>query len=101
MDEHGQGGAFEFTTNHGAVLAAIDDSVAWKARVETLASGEDDAYSLQRLFEGVRPFNMVADICHSVARIPRRRKAIVYVGQGPTGLLLTDHRGLAQRGSKP
>jgi hypothetical protein len=49
----------------------------------------------------VRPFNMVADICHSVARIPRRRKAIVYVGQGPTGLLLTDHRGLAQRGSKP
>lgn len=97
-------GAFEFTTNHGAALDAIDEFVAWKANVERYAGslfeptgGDRDPYAVQKLFEGLRPFTLVQDVCEYVARIPRRRKAIVYVGQGPTGQLLTDSLTLSLR----
>jgi len=110
-----KGGAFEFTTNHSAVLAAIDDFAARRAAVERFAGSlfrdpEVEAAEgehlrppkdVQKTFERARPFNMIADLCHAVARIPRRRKAIVYVGQGPTGQLLTDHPQASREGLEP
>lgn len=97
-------GAFEFTTNHAAVLAAIDGFAASKASVQRHAGSlfYDPDIELQAnapnagprdvsaFFEKFRPFNLVADLCQSVTAIPRRRKAIVYVGRGPVGALLRD-----------
>jgi VWFA-related protein len=94
-------GAHEFTTNHGAALAAIDGFAAVRAsvaraggsllpdsEVETRVMEVGGSTGGQAFFEGLRPFNMVADLCRHVASIPHRRKTIVYVGQGPTGVLL-------------
>jgi VWFA-related protein len=99
-------GARELTTNHAAVLDAIEAFAARQATVERrvrptvvplpdIEGGEairlmrppDD---LQKLFEGARPFNIVADVSNFLAAIPRRRKAMVYIGQGPARELLRD-----------
>jgi VWFA-related protein len=102
----GRDGARELTTNHAAVLEAIEAFAARQATVERrvrptvvplpdIEGGEairlmrppDD---LQKLFEGARPFNIVADVSSFLAAIPRRRKAMVYIGQGPARELLRD-----------
>jgi VWFA-related protein len=86
-------GAFEFTSNHAAVLAAIDEFSARKPQVSLVGLSvdvPDSAVGGQEYFERIRPFSMVDDLCQYLAGIPRRRKAIVYVGQGPTGQLLSD-----------
>ena len=53
---------------------------------------------LQGEFERARPLVMIREVCNYLAGIERRRKALVYVGQGPAGKLF---RPDASRASIP
>ena len=52
-----------------------------------------DSEVIQKELEQLRPFTMVRDLSRYVASIPRRRKAIVYIGQGSAGAMLGDRFG--------
>jgi VWFA-related protein len=99
-------GAREFSTNHAAVLRAIDEFSATSTRIgrrnptepglpdfADLDDRPDQAVAdmassgLQGEFERARPLVMIREVCGYLTRIPHRRKALVYVGQGPAGRL--------------
>lgn len=96
-------GAREFTTNHAAILEAIDAFEAEQSRIERRV-GPDSTVELPRdresamspesellartnlksLFDADRPFRVVQDVSRYLTSVERRRKAIVYIGQGAT-----------------
>jgi VWFA-related protein len=96
-------GARELTTNHAALLEALEGfagdlrPVADRAGPSLLrAPGrvvEEDATretgggaagpaDLKRFFDALRPFTMVADVSRTLEPLPHRRKAVVYIGEG-------------------
>ena len=94
-------GAREFTTNHAAILEAIDSFEAEQSLIERRAGptsatelprdpesgmSEDSAMlaglNLKALFDANRPFTVVEDVSRHLTALDRRRKAIVYIGQG-------------------
>ena len=99
-------GAREFSTNHAAIIQAIESFSATSARVARRNPGEaglpefadlDDrpeptvadmaSNDLKSQFERARPLVMIREVCAYLAGISHRRKTIVYVGQGPAGML--------------
>jgi VWFA-related protein len=100
----GNAGAREFTPNHSEVLAAIDRFSATDTRaarlnpnvtalpglpLEAAALGLD-ALNVQGVFDRSRPFQLVIDVASYLASLPHRRKAIVFVGTGPSGMKVVD-----------
>jgi VWFA-related protein len=105
----GNAGAREFTTNHAAVLEAIDRLSAADTRVArrnpddtplpAFSNPEDrptpDATALamknvKGVFDRSRPFLMVNDVCSYLASLPHRRKSVVFVGTGPTNYAMRE-----------
>ncbi len=101
-------GAREFSTNHAAVLQAIERFSATSARIARRnpreiglpefadlddrperAVAEVASANVQGEFERARPLVMIREVCAHLAGIAHRRKALVYVGQGPAGRLFT------------
>ncbi len=96
-------GAREFTTDHASILRAIDAFQAEQARIVRRAgpnaqaelpddpTGEsamsDESRKLARMnlkafFDAERPFRVAEDVGRYLASAERRRKVIVYIGQG-------------------
>lgn len=105
----GKTGAREFTTNHAAVLEAIDRFSATATRVSrmnprdtplptfrgfddqpTADAGDLALKNIKADFDRSRPFQMLHDVCAHLATLPHRRKAVVFVGSGPTGMHLEE-----------
>jgi len=100
-------GAREFTTNHAAILRAIDSFEAHHTLVERRAGPDWEdtlppvlepgginaeawmrdtkriaTMDLASIFEGDRPLTIVRDVSRYLATVDRRRKVVVYIGQG-------------------
>ncbi len=94
-------GAFEFTTDHAGLAAALD---AFEGEIVNSGSrlphhmenpsprlGPGDLggefpdlpidRNLKTEFDRLRPFGMVADVSAYLASLPHRRKALVYIGE--------------------
>lgn len=103
-------GAREFTTNHAAVLDAIDRFAATDTRVgrsdrhgiplpefvdpddwQTPGATALAGMNIKGAFDRSRPFMMVNDLCSYLATVPHRRKAVVFVGSGPTDYRMREH----------
>jgi len=99
----GSSGAFEFTSNHAGLMAALDTYAgeqSWASRRAGAefgaarlsmsdAEGENpgafggvfDPGDLKGAFDRFRPFEIVADVSNYLAALPHRRKALVYIGE--------------------
>ncbi len=98
-------GAREFTANHATILQAIDRFAAESSLVERrMGMRSTDSMSadfdVSGFFDRTRLFNIIKDVSDYLARIPHRRKALVYVGSGPAGLVLSD-RALGRASGAP
>ena len=107
-------GAREITSNHGVILQALDRFEAERTTIERKASlssgspldrpaprldgGEEPGIErlqlpgrtgppdLKQFFDRLRPFTIIRDVSRYLARLPHRRKAVVYVGEALTPL---------------
>jgi VWFA-related protein len=91
-------GARELTTNHAAILEAIDAFNAAVATIqqrtgfrslappteqaEGIIPGSSVPEDVARVFNVLRPYRIVTDVSLLVAGLPHRRKAVVYIGGG-------------------
>jgi VWFA-related protein len=101
-------GAREFTADHRSVLQAIDRFSAEALTRRRFGpsplpagaeSHEDDLLGdrrrldemdIKRFFDTTRMFGVLRDVSALLAAVPHRRKALIYIGQGPIGSLLKD-----------
>jgi VWFA-related protein len=96
-------GALEFGTNHAAALRAIDAFEAERASIRLAPGVMGQMYTqrpvpdgepradvpatqssadIKEFFDELRPFTIVQDVSRTLARVPHRRKALVYIGEG-------------------